>query len=309
MLRLLAQREQGYEDMASLMGLSVEEVRAKVKEALAEIDSDEAPVSTPTQTPGPSAVTPPAPPPEPAKAEAPAAVARPVAAESPPVSATPPPAPVSKSGPSPLSKLSLPSSPRRWVEWIGGAAIVVLVVLFATGTIDLGGGGSDSNTTTTAGAETTTGGAEGGGAENAASQSERNITKAVLSPVNGGDAKGAAVFGRLKKAIVMQVEAAGLDPSPKGSSYTIWLYKSPKLALRVGSVKVGDKGGIGVRIELPAEAFAAVATRVFDQIDISLTSDAAYKAEVAKAKAANRLPEYTGTDVLRGPITGPVLKK
>jgi hypothetical protein len=303
MLRLLAQREQGYEDMASLMGLSVEEVRVKVKEALAEIDSDEAPA----QTPSPAAVAPPAPPPpEPAKVEAPAAVESPAAAKSPP--ATPSPAPASKPGPSPLSKLSLPSGPRRWVEWIGGAAIVVLVILFATGTIDLGGGGSDSNTTT-AGTETTTGGAEDGEAENTASQSERNITKAVLSPVNGGDAKGAAVFGRLKKAIVMQVEAAGLDPSPQGSSYTIWLYKSPKLALRVGSVKVGDKGGIGVRIELPAEAFAAVATRVFDQIDISLTSDAAYKAEVAKAKAANRLPEYTGTDVLRGPITGPVLKK
>ena len=32
MLRLLAQREQGYEDIAALMGLSVDEVRAKVKD-------------------------------------------------------------------------------------------------------------------------------------------------------------------------------------------------------------------------------------------------------------------------------------
>ena len=35
MLRLLAQREQGYEDIAALMGLSVDEVRAKVDDALA----------------------------------------------------------------------------------------------------------------------------------------------------------------------------------------------------------------------------------------------------------------------------------
>src|SRR6185295_11085853 len=38
MLRLLAQREEGYEDMAALMGISVEEVREKVKEALAEVE-------------------------------------------------------------------------------------------------------------------------------------------------------------------------------------------------------------------------------------------------------------------------------
>ena len=48
MLRLLAQREDGYEDMAKLMGISVEEVRAKVKEAVAEIDE---PPEPPAQSP------------------------------------------------------------------------------------------------------------------------------------------------------------------------------------------------------------------------------------------------------------------
>ncbi len=44
MLRLLAQREQGYEDIAALMGISVEEVRVKVGEALAEVqESGQAP--------------------------------------------------------------------------------------------------------------------------------------------------------------------------------------------------------------------------------------------------------------------------
>ena len=40
MLRLLAQREQGYEDIAALMGLSVEEVRARVAEALAQLEDE-----------------------------------------------------------------------------------------------------------------------------------------------------------------------------------------------------------------------------------------------------------------------------
>ena len=43
MLRLLAQREQGYEDIAALTGQGVDGVRAKVKEALAALDRPQAP--------------------------------------------------------------------------------------------------------------------------------------------------------------------------------------------------------------------------------------------------------------------------
>ena len=65
MLRLLAQREEGYEDMAALMGISVEEVRERVKEALAEATEEPAPEP-------PAAPTPPAPPePPPAAAKGP----------------------------------------------------------------------------------------------------------------------------------------------------------------------------------------------------------------------------------------------
>src|SRR6478672_12836963 len=38
MLRLLAQREQGYDDIAALSGSSVEDVRARVKAAIAGLD-------------------------------------------------------------------------------------------------------------------------------------------------------------------------------------------------------------------------------------------------------------------------------
>jgi DNA-directed RNA polymerase specialized sigma24 family protein len=47
MLRLLAQREEGYDDMAALMGISVEEVRERVKEALAEVEEPPAPEEAP----------------------------------------------------------------------------------------------------------------------------------------------------------------------------------------------------------------------------------------------------------------------
>jgi Anti-sigma-K factor rskA. len=266
MLRLLAQREQGYEDIAALMGLSVEQVRAKVKDALEEIDSDKAPpVPPPTPTPK---------------------VAKPAEVQ--------PPAP-------PMSKVPLPADRRRPIEWLAGAAIVVLIVLFATGVLDIGGGGSDSSTTNA-------GNAPARGTNTAAANTSQ-ATKAVLTPVNGGNAKGLALFGRVKKTAVLQVEATGLDPSPKGQSYTIWLYRSPKIVLRVGAVAVGKSGGIAAQFPIPAQVLAYVAGGAFDQIDISLTPNAAYDAEVAQAKKQKRLPAYTGTDILRGKITGPVVKK
>lgn len=289
MLRLLAQREQGYEDMASLMGISVEEVRAKVSEALANLDSDAAPVAAKPAEPAVET-------PSPAQEATAPAKPEPMAAP------TQPPSPAAKAAPKPsgprLSNLPRPSNRRQLIEWAGGALVVILAVLFITGAIDIGGG-DDSKSADTA----TT--ASGNESSTLPASASKKITQAVLSPVDDSDAKGIAVFGRLKRKIIMQVEAVDLPPSPSGSSYTIWLYKSPELALRVGATPVGESGGLAVRLQIPEEAFAAVAARVFDQISISLTSDAEYKAEVTKARQENRLPVYTGTEVLSGPVTGP----
>src|SRR5829696_1569660 len=84
MLRLQAQREEGYDDIAALTGGSVEEVRAKVKGALAELDaaspsqprpdagSGEAKVDVGAgEVAGASAPTSPQPPPEPPTRQAP----------------------------------------------------------------------------------------------------------------------------------------------------------------------------------------------------------------------------------------------
>jgi hypothetical protein len=298
MLRLLAQREQGYEDIAALMGLSVEQVRAKVKEALEQIDSDEAPA--PPAAPMPVAAEPPrVEPTSPADASKPVPAVEPKPAPKPPPPLTPP---VAKPASSSLPQPSLPASRRRLIEWVGGAVIVILVVLFATGTIDLGGGGSDSSTTTAASSS------ENGEPSTAAANSSQ-ATKAVLTPVSGGEGAGLALFGRIKKTAILQVEAKGLKPSLKGQSYTVWLYRSPKLVLRVGAVAVPKNGTIAAQFPIPAQVLAYVAGGAFDQIDVSRTPNAAYEAEVAQAKKQKRLPAYTGTDILRGKITGPAIQK
>jgi hypothetical protein len=165
----------------------------------------------------------------------------------------------------------------------------------------LGGGGDDGSES----ASTTAGSAAEPTAESG------KVTQAVLTAADGGDANGRAIFGRVsggKGEIVLQVTAEGLEPTAVGETYTVWLYRTPKLTLRVGSVAVGEDGRLGARFAIPAELLAYVASGAFDQIYVSRTTDAAYRQEVARAKQNETLPRYTGETALTGEITGPVAK-
>lgn len=189
--------------------------------------------------------------------------------------------------------LTLPKGRRLW-ELIGGAVLVLLIVLFATGAIDIGGddGSDDPGSTLQGNLDTANG----------------KLTQAVLEPVGDGDGEGQALFGRLGKQVVLQVLAEGLEPSASGENYAIWLYRSPKLALRIGAVNVPENGKLAARFPVPTELLALVASGSFRQIQISQTPTAAYKAEVAVAKRQQRLPRYTGETVLSGEIVGPLVQ-
>jgi len=277
LLRLLAQREEGYEDIAALKGMSVDEVRAEVKEALVELQA------TAGEPPAPSLAE-----------EVARAGSGQLAGE---------PAPKPRKRPSkarpvagPLS--TLPPERRRLLTLTAGALAIVAIVLIAAAAI---GGGSDSGPSASAGS--------GGSANQAAAAENGQVTQAVLSAADGSDASGRAIFGRLgKEEIVLQVTAEDLAPSEKGTPYMVWLYRTPKLSLRIGNVNVGQSGRLGARFPIPAELLAYVASGAFDQIYVSRTSDAAYRQEVATAKKNKSLPRYTGETVLTGEITGPVAK-
>jgi hypothetical protein len=283
LLRLLAQREEGYEDIAALKGMSVAEVRAEVKDALAELQAAEKPSPPP---PPPPVEEPPAPHP-PAAAE-PAQPAQPT-----PPSAEPRP-------PAPRGSLpTLPAERRRLVLLTGGALAIVAVVLLA---IAILGGDSDSDSEPSTASRLSN--------ETAAAAENGKVTQAVLTSPDGGEANGRAVFGRVgKEEIVLQVVAEGLEPTANGESYTVWLYRTPKLSLRVGSVAVSEAGRLGARFTIPAELLAYVAGGAFNQIYVSRTSNSAYQREVAQAKQSKTLPRYIGETVLTGPITGPVAKE
>jgi hypothetical protein len=286
MLRLLAQRgEEGYDDIAALMGISVEEVRQRVNEALAEAARRDAPAA---EEPAPAPPPPPAPEPTP-RAATPSAPAPPASTPAAPTAA-----PAAAKQP---PKLPRPKLPKDRGALIGLGAGALVLVAFAIVLIVSGGGSSSSSSNTTASSE-------GGGTAPAASENP-NLTQAVLSPVDGGDSSGTALFGRFKKKVLLQVTAEGLQPSKSGESYAVWLSHSGKAMVPVGTAKVTDSGDLAARFQIPTAVLVLVARSAFDEIDLTQTNDAALNAAIAKARQSKSESAYTGTDVLRGKITGP----
>jgi hypothetical protein len=280
MLRLLAQREDGYEDMAALMGISVEEVRSRVKEALAEVDQAEVTAEEPSEpapTPPPPAV-PSAPEPPRLAAQAPAPARRP--------GGRPPQLP--------SLKLPLPKDRGALLGLAAGAAAVMLMVIL----LIVGGGGGGSGSTTTAASSTASDATP-------ATAGNKNLTQAILAPVDGGEAAGVALFGRFKKNVLLQVTAKGLEPSGSGESYAVWLSHSGKAMVPVGTAKVPGSGDLAARFQIPAAVLLLIARGAFDEVDVTRTSDATLSAAIATARKNKTESAYTGTDVMRGKITGP----
>jgi hypothetical protein len=305
MLRLLAQREEGYEDMAALMGISVEEVRSRVKEALAEVDQAEVAAEQPSEPeptpPPPTAAEPTAAPPPPR----PPAPPQPVAEAPAPTPPTPPaaepaqaatkakPASTKRPGSRPpqLPRLKLPKDRGALIGLAAGAAAVLVVVIV----LIVGGGGDSSSSTATAG--------EGG--TTPATAKNQNLTQAILAPVDGGETGGVALFGRFKKNVLLQVTAKGLEPSGSGESYAVWLSHSGKAMVPVGTAKAPDSGNLATRFQIPTAVLLLIARGAFDEVDVTRTSDATLSAAIATARKNKTESAYTGTDIMRGKITGP----
>ncbi len=279
MLRLLAQREEGYEDIGALTGLSVGEVRARVRDALAELDSGaEAEVK-------PAAPSPPPPPPPEPKAEQPQAEPAPEPVAAAPRARTE--SPAKRGG-------GLLGNRRLLAEVLGGALVVLLLVLFATGAIDIGGGDSGS------------GGSDQAPTAITPTSTSKQPTQAVLKGVDGSDAEGRAVFGRLRKQVLLVVAAKGLAPSPSGSSYAISLARSPSERIPIAATKVAESGTISGQFQVPATALGLLASG-FDELEISLVSNGDLRVAVTEAQKEKKTPQFDGTDVLRGKVAGPVV--
>lgn len=295
MLRLLARREEGYEDIAALMGISVEEVRARVRDSLAALDAETTLDAAPTPPPAP--VQPPEPAAEPRQEVAPSAPPQASAPTPQPAAATASPAGAGK--PSFAARAGAwvgrvrKGERRRLVELVGGGLIVLLIALFATGTINLGGD-DDGN-------------GNGDNGTQAVADGNQEPTQAELSAVDGSDAEGQAVFGRFKQQVALVIAAEGMRPTPKGRSYAISLAKGPDERVPIAAVQVGDNGQLAEQIEVPPEALGLLANG-FDTMELSLVVNKDLRRILTQSQGAQKPPVFKATDVLRGEVTGPIVE-
>jgi hypothetical protein len=313
-LRLLSQRgEQGYEDLSALMGIGAEEVFRRAKDAGAALEAEGIPAPVIPEPPGgagspsvakdgeapPGDPTPPpvAPQPQPPTPEAVHASKTP---EAKPETA-PPALPAGRPKPPLRKEIKLLEGRGLWAL-LAGAGVVILFVVFVL----FGGGDDGGGDSTTTGSSASSEGTVAA-LEETAEKGKREVTKASLSAVDGGDATGVAVFGRVKNTLALQVAAEGLEPAEEGEGYTIWLAASPQKMLPLASTEVGEDGRIGAQVEVPTEVLAYLANETFRDIAITRTEETQLKASLRKATKDKAAPAYTGDEVLRGEVTGPIV--
>jgi len=174
---------------------------------------------------------------------------------------------------------------------------VLLLILFATGAIDIGGDSDEEGDGGTP-AALTEGGLPSGVAKRA--------TQAVLSPVDGSDASGRALFGRFKQKVALVLAAKGLSPSPAGSSYAVSLVNADGERIPIAATRVGGNGAIATQIEVPTTVLGALASG-YDEMEISLVVNKDLEVALKEAQGAESAPEFDSEPVLRGEVTGPVV--
>ena len=342
MLRLLAQREQGYDDIAALTGSSVDEVREQgegrdrrarrhgraptrrrccacspsAKRAMSDIaaltgssvDDVRAKVrdaidGLQTGAAGEAESTPKPPPP---------AEPEPTPAPKPP---PPPPAKEAEKKPATAEKPPARPAPRKPAPGglklpedrgtrraLAAGGAVVLILVLLLVTGVLGG---DEDGDSDSG--TTSSGESTVAAEANLPSGGKTPTEAVLSAVDGSDATGQALFGRSGQNVVMLLSAKGLQPSPEGQSYTVSLVRSPTQRLPLVATEATDSGIISGRFQIAPQVLGLLAGG-FDEMEVSLVDDDVLRAALAQARKSEKAPDYERTTVLEGPVTGPIVE-
>lgn len=292
-LRLLAQRgEAGYEDLSALMGIGVAEVHRRAQAAAAELEAEGIPAPQIPAPPGGGGEAQPRVPAEPPKAE------------------PPKPAPKHHTLKEDAHRLKLLENRGLWAILAGAAIVILFVVLvFADG--DDSGSDSSSASASTDSCKVASNAPKPSGKTIeslavAAVKTGKDVTRAILNPVDGSEARGLAIFGRVKNSLALQVAAEGLPPSSE-CGYTIWIAASPQKMLPLASAEVSKNGVINAQVEVPVEVLAYLANETFGQMAITRTDESQLKASLAKATKEKQAPVYTGTEVLRGSVTGPIV--
>jgi hypothetical protein len=286
MLKLVAQPDTSYEDIAALMGLSVAEVRAKVDAALAELDQA-----------APAAEEKPLPPEPPEPKEEPKAKEEP----KPEKPALPPPPPAEKPKPAPKGrpsagkpKIKLPDDRgARYALFAGIAVVIVLVLLLVTGV--LGGDDDSTEPATTAGS-----GAETG-------ENQPSPTQAVLAEVGDSGVSGRAVFGRAGKNVALAVRVTGLDQAPAGHFYVISIATpSGEQAPLVASLPNKANEIVG-NFKIKPQNLGYLGSG-YTEMKVSLVATKEFATAIKSAQKSQTGLKIDGPTVASGEVTGPVIE-
>lgn len=183
-------------------------------------------------------------------------------------------------------------SPRqsRLVVGLGAAAVLlVAVVLGIAGAF----GGDDDGATATA----------------PDSDADQEVTQVPLSPPDGGDASGEAVFGLTSAdTVFVDLDINRLEPSPDDRTYVLWLMVTRQQGYPLTPIVVAPNGSFAERFPIPSSVLPLVARVRF--IEVTLAPNERLARDIQRAQARTEeatelsdfLIEVPGRTVLRGDV-------
>jgi hypothetical protein len=323
MLQLLLERGQSYEDLASVLGVGVDEVRSRARAALAELggadpdaqvgltdyllgqadpigradavrelqgDPDSRRLASELldrlRELAPGAQLPELPQPRERRG---VLGRRPHAAPAEAGAVTPPPE-VAEGGRAPSAPARLRETLSRGqqqmiVALVAGAVIVIAVVLLITGAFD-------GNDEAQPAAETQT-----------TAQAEGDVLTTVqLEPQRGSDATGEATFGvATGDQPYVDLTLENLSTLPQDRTYVVWLLLSGDQGYPLSPLQVSEDGSFSDRFPIPQFAIPIASRARF--VDISLSENRTLLEDLRKAVNQQRpILGYQGESVLRGEI-------
>jgi hypothetical protein len=322
MLQLLLERGQSYEDIASLLGGSRDDVRRRARAALEGLGGadPDAEVGLTDYLLGqadpigradavrhlqsdPEAL---------ALAEELAAKLRLIAPQAQlpdlpqPRKRRRPPAPLAADGgDAPTRRMDAPASTagegaRSWIAGLSprqarlfaaigaGSLILLFAILAIAGAFD----GGDEPATEAAGAQTADGDVV-----------TEDITTVTLRPTEGGGASGEARFGIANESQpFVELRLGGLEQPPEGQTYVVWFLPSEERGYPLAPlVGVTEDGTFQERFPIPQSAIAIAVQTQF--VDVGLVDNRELAGDIQKAlEGEDVLLPYQGQSVLRGRI-------
>lgn len=139
-----------------------------------------------------------------------------------------------------------------------------------------------------------------GDAGTASTPSDEELVIVQLAPLGGGDASGQAVFAQTQDQPLLQINLTGLEPAGRNQSYIVWLYNSQRVAFPLARDRVGQNGDLTGAAAIPQQILPLLGQ--FGCVDVSLASNRATQAALQSAVDGQTLPAHSGRTVLRGQI-------